>query len=299
MKIIQRITRIPHSILNLSGLLLFWGLALAIMITSLSSCNLGFPIVEIDPPPDPDPIILDPCFPEQITSPAFVTGYMEITDPLTTDIKIFIGPHSAVADHTDQDDLWKKLDSLFELYLPQYHYLPAISPEDIRRFSVHVDGTNDKTKFHLKTYIQYNGYRHYFGWSTQGFMYPGSLSPDAYVKQALNYPSVRLFNYWNTEGEPGWDSITYATIDSIILGDTCKAGREWADFRMGIHSPEMVQRFVDQGWNTVLSATTPYTDDRAYSPPQTVDMRGCHTSKADILYLLELGYQVITDQDVL
>lgn len=230
--------------------------------------------------------------PELILDPAFVTGYIEITEDLQTPLVLTIGPNSYTIANDETDKIDTKLDSLYKLWHPEYKYHSVESANDFRIVSTIVDNTNDKSIFHLKTYTEYNGLRHYFGWSVQGFIFAGSREVSQFKQDAINYPSVRSFNYRNTD----WDSLQYAKCDSIILG-FCKLGRDWADFRWGIHSHEMIQAFIDAGWGTVLSATGPSVYGRSFNESEgqgkTIDARGQKVDDTWILWWLEKGYQVI------
>ncbi len=244
-------------------------------------------IIPPPPPQDTTPVCINPM---QITDPAFVTGYLEITDDLFTDITLHIGPYTYEIPQDETDQIDTKLDSLFKLWHPEYKYQGAESEDDYRLMSIAVKGTNDVSIFNNHTYVTYNGLRHWFGWISQGFVFVGSVSAQQYEERAIEYPSERYFFFQGTD----WDSLTYGKIDSILLG-FCKEGRDWADFRWGIHSPAMVQAFKDAGWNKVLSAWDDHPMPRFALPYGTIDMRGVCISAEALHAYLDKGYQVITD----
>ncbi len=225
--------------------------------------------IDLDTVPVVDTLpIIDTCvFPELVLEPAFVTGYMWITDDLQTDRQIIIGTHSAWIYSDNQDQIGHIIDSLLTLWKPQYEYTVYVNDDDSRKIAIIVDGTNDREQFYLGAQIRYNGYKQYFGWVTQGYVFAGALTLDEYAAVIDQYPSVDVFNYMGTD----YDSTDYIKLSYQILG-VCKHGRWYANFRLGPY--EMIDTVVTQFdavfWQTVLhipdmigtTVTLAMTDDR-------------------------------------
>jgi hypothetical protein len=230
----------------------------------------------------------------EITDPAYINGYMEITEDLASSRILYVGPYIYTINPDNSDYLDDALDSLLTLWKPGIEWNVYTKDFDNRVFTIMGDGSNDHNQMLLKVYIRYNGLKHYTGWISQGYIFAGTFNAADYHKIVTKYPSVTRFNFRNTD----WDSIEYERCDTAILHssiymDSCelKAGREWADFRWGIHSDSIVQLFNDRGWNTVLHAY--------YDVGGTIDARRGNLTEDEILGFLQHGYQVIVKDNLL
>lgn len=234
----------------------------------------------------PEPIVIDTCEEYiEITDPAFVNTTVEITDFVATPIIVIAGSYSDTVALTTQ--IGSTVDSLMKLFKPAYQYTTYAKQSDPRTFTTLIDGTNDHQQFLLKCLVKYNGLKHYFGAASQAFYFGGALDADQVLNTSIKYPS---FDRANDRGT-AFDSITQERIDTTRLGRSiCKAGREWWDFRWGIHADSIIQLAIDAGWNTVLSSAP----DDGYVQGQTINLSDQRADDQMILYYLKLGYQVIT-----
>lgn len=245
------------------------------VIAIVIGCN--FPFMDIDAPPDFHPIhgdstLIDSIgidtlpidtilvdtlpvdttpictFPEEIQEPQFCQAYHEITDLVQTDRVIIIGNHSAVITSSNTDELGTVIDSLFELYKPQYTYKTYVNPDDPRTLITMITGTNDRQQFYLNAQIRYNGWKHFFGFDTKSLFPFGVLTPEQHLALIEEFPSIYRFNFIRTQ----YSEATYPKLSLAILGD-CKKG-DWADFRFNpFPIPDSIPiMFEDAHWNTVL-----------------------------------------------
>lgn len=230
-------------------------LIFAFMVTYVA-CDLIPAIAPPDwPEPPQDTITLpidtlptDTCTdPQEIEQPAFVTAYMDITDILQTDRQIIIGNGSAWIYNDNIDHMGQIIDSLWEAYRPEYSYKTHVKPSDSRRLFTIIEGTNDREQFYLKAQIRFNGYKQYFGFGTQHFVFFDCLTAEQASEIIAMYPSVNYFNWYGTE----FDSVTVDKLSRQILG-YCKKGRWKADFRFSPVSDTLVQDFINADWDNVL-----------------------------------------------
>jgi hypothetical protein len=268
-----------------------------IFITLLQGCEL--PIMAVIPPDTPIvnpvdtsivpedttslPIVLDTCETyTEITDPAFVNTYVEITEIVTTDVIVIARTYTDTVP-LDQG-IGAVVDSLLSLAWPQYTHTSTVKESDPRIFTTIIDGTNDHNEFLLKTLIKYNGLKHYFGCASQAFMFAGAMTAEQFYQATRDYPSVNRVNHRGT----AYDSLEYERIDTSIIRN-CAAGREWAHFGWGIHADSIIQIYKVRGWNKVFSAAVPGNAER-----MVIDMSFMRADEGLILYYLKQGYQVIT-----
>lgn len=191
-----------------------------------------------------------PCTnPVLITDPPFVQAYMDITDDVQTERTIIIGNYSYVVPEDDPTPLAVVIDSLWELYRPEYSYETIVSENDNRKIVTFIKGTNDRQQFYLKAQIRFNGYKQYFGFATQEIIYATPLTADQYAQKIEEYPSVARFGFYGTE----YDSLQYIKLALQVLGE-CKQGRELADFRFNPYpmTDSIINAFEQAGWDQVL-----------------------------------------------
>lgn len=272
-------------------------LIILIILATLTSCDLptmfGPPADwHYDPQPVEEPVDTIPVdtipvdttpictFPEEIQEPQFCQAYHEITDIVQTDRVIMIGNYSAVVNNTNIDSMGAIIDSLWELYKPEYSYKTYVDPNDPRRLITFIKGTNDRQQFYLKAQIRYNGYKHFFGFDTKSIFPFGVLTVDQFMALLDEFPSTYRFNmiYTNYTQE---DNIKVALK---VLG-FCKSG-DWADFRFNqIPIPDSIpQMFTDSHWNTVLHGV---------ETNNTIDLR--NSGHIDLLLLqYDVRHQIIT-----
>ena len=228
-----------------------------ITLVVLIACKLvptDYIISELDPPPPPEPVESDTCItPIEYTSPAFVNGYMEITDVLQTDMTLIVGNQSVTVSQAEWPQVDSILKSMFETVYPQYSFHVYTADYDIRRMTVIVDSTNNRQQFYLKAQIQYNGVKHYWGWTTQTYFFFDALTFDEHVAVATAYKSVNKFSFIRT-------TMDSSQCDYVArrIRDVCKEGREWADFTHGgPWDPALVQSFDSTGWEQVSTFGSP------------------------------------------
>ena len=233
------------------------------IIILLASCNWPIPFDAPDdfayhPPVDSivepqdtiptDTIPVDTCtFPEPVQEPQFCIAYHEITDELLTDRTIIIGNNSFVWAQ-DLPNVAQMIDSLWELYKPEYSYQTYISANDSRRMITMIKGTNDRQQFYLHAQIRYNGLKHYYGFDTKAIFPFDAITVGEFAQLIDEYPSVYRFNFIRTE----YAQEDYIKLSLKILGE-CKSG-DWADFRFNpIPIPDSIPAmFTASNWNTVL-----------------------------------------------
>ena len=225
-----------------------------------------------------------PCtFPEEIQDPQFCIAYHEITDMVQTDRVIIIGNNSVVVDGNNINQMGQIIDSLWELYRPEYSYQTIVSSADTRLLFTIIKGTNDRQQFYLHAQIRYNGYKHFFGFDTKAFMFGGAATVEQYDAMITEYPSVYRFNFRNTN----YSQSDYIKLSLKILGE-CKSG-DWADFRFNpIPIPDSIPaKFDASNWNTVLHGP---------EIPLYVDFRHERPMSDNMLMRFDCRSQIITRQ---
>ena len=238
----------------------------------------------VEEPVDTIPVdTIVPCtFPEPIQEPQFCIAYHEITDILQTDRVVIVGNHSFVWAQ-DLPNVPQMIDSLWELYRPEYSYKTYISANDSRLLITIIKGTNDRQQFYLHAQIRYNGYKHFFGFDTKAFMFGGAATVEQYDAMITEYPSVYRFNFRNTN----YSQSDYIKLSLKILGE-CKSG-DWADFRFNpIPIPDSIPaKFDASNWNTVLHGP---------EIPLYVDFRHERPMSDNMLMRFDCRSQIITRQ---
>ena len=197
----------------------------------------------VAPPPDTCTELIE------ITDPPFVYAYMEITDDVQTERTLIIGNYSYVIPEDDTTPLSVVIDSLWELYRPEYSYQTIVDQNDSRKIMTFIKGTNNRQQFYLKAQIRFNGYKQYFGFSTQEIIFATPLTADQYAQKIDEYPSVARFGFYGTN----YDSLEYIKLSLLVLGH-CKHGRELADFRFNPYpmTDSIINAFEQAGWEQVL-----------------------------------------------
>lgn len=213
----------------------------------LSSCEL-IPAAIPDDWPVSEPIE-DTCInPVEITEPAFVTGVHTIGVPLQTDMQIIIGPNHVWIYPENQNQIAHLVDSLWELYRPEYDYHTIVRADDFRKMVTFIDGTSDGPQFYLKAQVRYNGVKSFWAFNSQAFQFLGTLTVEEYAEAVSKYPSVNNFSFRGC----GFDTLDYVKLSLKILGE-CKEGRWFADFKK-IPIPDSIPpKFVAAGWERVLT----------------------------------------------
>lgn len=269
------------------------GILIAILTATLAACSLVPAIAPDDwayhpvqPPPASPPDTCANYIP--VLEPAFVSGYMYLEEPIFTDIRLIVGPHAVTIPEGQFETFGPILDSLLQLFHPEWSYDVAIKDGSDPRFtSFIVKGTNDIGAFNLAIQIRVNGYKAYFASEVQSFMFCGARTFEDCMSKAQSLPSMSRFNCINT----AWDSLQYVDYALAIL-DSCKAGRDWADFRFNPYPMDstILARFEDAGWDLVLHAPA-----WSVKPSQALvaDLRGKRVSESEILTLLNAGYVVL------
>jgi hypothetical protein len=197
-----------------------------------------------------DTLIIDTCTELiEYTEPAFVVAWMDITDDLFTDRTVIIGNHSFIWAQ-DLPNVAGLIDSLWELYRPEYSYQTIISDNDSRKLMTIIKGTNDRQQFYLKAQIRYNGFKHYFGFATQEIIFAAPLTAEQYIDLIDQYPSIARWGFYGTD----YSDQDYIKVCEKILDD-CRAGRELADLRhQTFEIPDtIINKLEDAGWNTILN----------------------------------------------
>lgn len=218
-------------------------------------------------------------FPEPVNDPPFVIAYHEITDALQTDRVVIIGNNSFIWAQ-DLQNVPQMIDSLWELYRPEYSYKTIVSANDSRLLFTIIKGTNDRQQFYLKAQIRYNGYKHFFGFDTKAFMFGGAATASEYAALIEEYPSVYRFNFRGTD----YTQDDYIKLSLKILG-FCKSG-DWADFRFNpIPIPDSIPaKFDASNWTTVLHGPV---------IPIYVDLRHMGYTPESMLYSYDCRSQII------
>ena len=227
--------------------------------------------------------VIDTCISLiEITDPPFVTGYMEITDVVQTDVQLIVGTHSVWITGYTALQIETTMDSLLELWKPQYTYHVYVNDQDTRLMAIIVDSTNNRQQFYLGAQLRYNGLKHYLGWNTQAFTFSGALTQDEYAAAIDKYPSMDIVNWRNTQ----YDSTFYISSAYKVLG-VCKAGRWYANFSMNPYPiiDTIPVLFAASGWESVLHAA---------DPDRTTDLRTHQMSKAVLIQIAASGHQIIT-----
>jgi hypothetical protein len=239
------------------------------------------PVEQDTVPTDTIVVPVDTCtFPEEIQEPQFCIAYHEITDDLQTDRVVIIGNNSFVWAQ-DLPNVEHMIDSLWELYKPQYSYQTFISDNDSRRLITIIKGTNDRQQFYLHAQIRYNGLKHYFGFDTKTIFPFDAITVDEFSQLIDEYPSVYRFNFIRTE----YSQEDYIKLSLKILG-YCKSG-DWADFRFNpIPIPDSIPAmFIASHWNTVLHGP---------DIPLFIDLRHMGYVPESMLYNYDCRSQIIT-----
>ena len=238
----------------------------------------------VEEPVDTIPVdTIVPCtFPEPIQEPQFCIAYHEITDILQTDRVVIVGNHSFVWAQ-DLPNVPQMIDSLWELYRPEYSYKTYISANDSRLLITIIKGTNDRQQFYLHAQIRYNGYKHFFGFDTKSIFPFGAITVQEFNELIEQYPSVYRFNFRNTN----YSQSDYIKLSLKILGE-CKSG-DWADFRFNpIPIPDSIPaKFDASNWNTVLHGP---------EIPLYVDFRHERPMSDNMLMRFDCRSQIITRQ---
>lgn len=226
-----------------------------------------------------------------VTEPKFIVGYCYLAEAITTDIDIIVGTHSAHIPEGEWHLVAPAMDSLMQIYHPEWSYDVAIKDDaDPRFLSYLIKGTDDKVPWVWSVQMRLNEYKVYLSPVPYAYNWVGSRPYEECLQLAYALPSVQYINTLNT----AWDSLQYETYALAIL-DSCKAGGKLADWRFNLHplAQWILDRYHDAGWDQTLHA--PY----AGSPGQALvaDLRGRRASPALILLWLDAGYMVITDDD--
>lgn len=114
-----------------------------------------------------------------------------------------------------------------------------------------VNGTNETNIVQGKIYTRSVTTKQYFGATSQGFIFYGALTADEYLDVATNYPSVKLFNFLNTN----YTFDEYETIAKEILGE-CKLGEYWANFNHATITDSTFCKFIERDWQYVTGNNT-------------------------------------------
>ena len=220
-------------------------------------------------------------FPEPVNDPPFVIAYHEITDILQTNRVIIIGTNSDTISVFEEFMMPYIIDSLWDLYKPEYSYKTIVSQTDSRLLFTIIKGTNDRQQFYLHAQIRYNGYKHFFGFDTKAFMFGGAATVEQYADLIDQYPSVYRFNFRGTD----YSQSDYIKLSLKILGE-CKSG-DWADFRFNhIPIPDSIPaKFDASNWNTVLHGP---------EIPLYVDLRHERPMSDNMLQGFDCRSQIIT-----
>ena len=223
-----------------------------IMALSFTSCYFD-PIMTLEEWNDiinpPEPIEVDtPCVPELFTDPAFVTGFMIIDEPVTTDVVIHVGQLTDTIQ--PGEDMSSKLKNLLFAYNPNYTYQVYVSDTDWRRICFFAKGTNDHNLFHGKVYLRFNQYNTGWGFAMakQAFYFAGALNYDEYSTAIDSFPSYDRINWMMMD----LDSTQYDNLARKAA--KCKLGRYYANFRFNTEplATDIPILYDSIGWDVVL-----------------------------------------------
>lgn len=266
----------------------------AMVLLYFASCQYLTEAIQPDPHPDwvdveypmpPDstePLETDTvCITyDPITSPEFITAYMEM-DPYQTDRILIVGSYRDTLD--DTDDIQVALDSMIGLLLPNYPRRVYVNDNDDRLMSVMIRGSNDKNLLLGKLRIDYNNIRHIFGCISQSMIVAGSQTVEEFNENLVLFPSFRYINWRNME----MDQETQDNSVGIALDTAnCKGGRDLFDTRHSPNpTPPVYLVYADKaGWIDALGAL--------HDPGQTVDLTAIRASDDMIRYWVEAGNSV-------
>lgn len=277
------------------------GIALLVLLFYFASCQYLTDAIHPDPHPDwvdveypvdtvpSDSIPIDSLVVvldtvcttyDPITSPEFITAYMEM-DPYQTDRILIVGSYRDTVSATD--DIQVALDSMIGLLLPNYPRRVYVNDNDDRLMSVMIRGSNDKNLLLGKLRIDYNNIRHIFGCISQSMIVAGSQTVQEFNENLVLFPSFRYINWRNME----MDQATQDTSVGIALDTSnCKGGRDLFDTRHSPNpTPPVFLVYSDKaGWIDALGAL--------HDPGQTVDLTAIRASNDMIRYWVEAGNSV-------
>ncbi len=243
----------------------------------------GTPIVQDTT--DQDSTQIDTCAEyTQILDPAFVSGYIYLTEAIWTPITVIVGNHSAVVPLDDLGQTSSVLDSLLSEYNNWFSYDVAIKDDsDPRSLSFIAKDADDVDVFRWNIQFRLNGYKVYPGVELRSFQFVGARSFEDCMAKSELLPSVQIFSCFGTQ----WDSIQYIDYQvSILHEELCKAGGSWADFRHNAFpTPQwLIDKYEKAGWDNVLHAP---------SMGPTIDLRGKTFTESQVIDYRRRGLCVI------
>ncbi len=232
-----------------------------------------------------DSISVDTCTDYvQVIDPAFVSGYIYLTEAIWTPVTIIVGNHSAVVplDHLEQT--MSVLDSLLSEYNNEFSYDVAIKDgTDPRSLNFIANGADNIDVFRWSIQFRLNGYKVYPGVELRSFQFVGSRSFEDCMAKSEQLPSAQIFSCFGTQ----WDSLQYIDYEvSMLHEELCKAGGSWADFRHNVfETPQwLIDKYEAAGWQTVLHRPE-------FGP--TIDLRKTNYTEAQVRDYRSRGLCVI------
>jgi len=229
-----------------------------------------------------------------VDHPAFVQGYIEIDYTISTYRVLYAGPH--------RDTLWPgedllitvRMDSMLELWHPEYDYDVTTSP-DGRVTSIVVEGTDDREWLFLQVYVRDSGWRIFMTFNHRSFFLGAAATYDILMDYAHRFPSVDKYNLRGA----GMDSLQEIDVMLAIL-DSCKLGGTYVDWRFNNYPPtdSMHQAYKDADWDEIrLGIMSDHIDQRRDDPGHLIaDLRYRCITEEEIRTLLRAGYVVIAGE---
>lgn len=217
----------------------------------LCSCSLEEAIAPIDHPLPIDTVVVPidtvtapvECVnPQQVTEPKFITLYIEYFNGAPLVDQNFYFHKSQGADIA--------YPTLKELLIAQGYASDSIQVfQNNNAIAAIIRGTNIKSNLETRIWTRDAiGQKAQFAINIQAFLFGGALTFEEYKQIAIDLPSVRVFNFRNTN----WTQAQYEDVAKIILGE-CKAGRDRADFQYNTFpiSDGLYCLFIERGWDIV------------------------------------------------
>jgi hypothetical protein len=186
------------------------------VLTSCELANIADDFV-FQKPSDPQPIVL--CTDTvTVTEPKFLTVYTEFFNGMSTiDTQYYfqVGNNSLAYPNLKALLIGRGYNADSIQVFTKGNSIAAI-----------IKGTNDRTPIEGRIWTKdLVGQRAVLTVSVQAFLFQGALEFEEYKQVAIDFPSVKYFNFRNTN----WTQAQYEEVAAIILGE-CKWGREDANF---------------------------------------------------------------------
>jgi len=200
--------------------------------------------------PDPLPAAPDTCQNYEVeTEPPFIGGFIWADGAATTGPRIIVV--WALSDTLAAgESVAESLKTLLQQRYPQYEHAVFVNSTDDRKVFFVTRGTDDENILRGKMYIRYNGARFQFDVETQMLQTIGACTCEELMGLIQDYGSLSIISWVNMD----CDSIQYNDMAlAVIEADSCKAGKQWLDFRFNPYQmpDSIIQLAQDAGWNFV------------------------------------------------